>query len=534
MDYDVILIHPPANYDFRKKAIFPGPIAYTVGGSTAQFIMPPVGLLSIAEYLSRFGYRTIVDNLADRMVSNSQFDAEKYIGDLTARVYAIDLHWCVHSQGAIEIARLCKKLHPDAMVILGGLTSSVFHEEIVRKFDFIDGVIRGEGEKPFLALMRALDNGEDLTSVPNLTRRNGAGEICAAPLMEVDEDLDEYEFTRLDFLEPKRAIFTPGLLPGWVVPISRGCTHNCVSCGGSAYSYRTYFGRTRPAFRSPEKIAADLRKLSDQGVELVFLFQDPRTGGKEYWQKLFKTLQNEDIRLRQITMELFGPADEEYIRELSRINARIVLTISPESGVDRVRGANGRRYSNEGLFQTIELCKKYGVALGAFSMIALGDDTPETVQATWEGWEYLCALRIEENAPVDYAFGPMVLLDPGSLAFDRPSSYGYRLLFKDFEDYYRGLSLPSWHQWISYETKFLDREAIIRLIIDSLEFSINLRERCGFFDSSEAKIARYWYVEANRAAICEVDEAMQISDEWERTRRLIAFGGSLGRGLITE
>jgi hypothetical protein len=49
MSCDVILIHPPAIYDFREKAIFPGPIAYTVGGSGIQFIMPSIGMLSIAE-----------------------------------------------------------------------------------------------------------------------------------------------------------------------------------------------------------------------------------------------------------------------------------------------------------------------------------------------------------------------------------------------------------------------------------------------------------------------------------------------------
>ena len=63
MDYDVLLLHPPAIYDFRKKAIFPGPIGYTVGGSTTQFITPSIGVLSIAEYLDRHGYsvREVVD-----------------------------------------------------------------------------------------------------------------------------------------------------------------------------------------------------------------------------------------------------------------------------------------------------------------------------------------------------------------------------------------------------------------------------------------------------------------------------------------
>ncbi len=531
IDYDVILIHPPAIYDFREKAVFPGPIAYTVGGSTGQFIMPSVGILSIADYLDRNGYNVLVDNLGERMIASTSFDAEMHIENLSAKVYAIGLHWCVHSQGAIEIARLCKKLHPDAMVVLGGLTDTVFHEEIVGNYEFVDAVIRGEAEKPFLLLMNARGQHRTLEGVPNLTFRDAGGQIRSEPLMEPSVDLDEFEFTRLDLLEPKGSIFTPGMLPSWAIPICRGCLHNCVACGGSAYSYRTHLGRERPAFRSPEKIVEDIRKLSEQGVELVFLFQDPRMGGKEYWLRLLTTLQNEKIQLTQLTMELFDPANEEYIKELSKIEVPLVLTMSSESYVDSVRRAHGRNYTNKALFRTIELCKRYNIALGIFSMAALANDTPETIRETCEGWEQICSMNRNGNAPVDYAFGPMILLDPGSLAFDLPTSYGYRLIFKNLEDYIEGMSLPSWHQWISYETKWLNRDLITKLIIDSLEYSINLRERCGFYSRYEAATARFCFVEAGKETVAVVNEAMNIRDERERSKRLKSFSEFLDSKL---
>ena len=211
MVQDVIFIHPPAIYDFREKAIFPGPIAYTVGGSTVQFIIPPVGMLSIADYVSRNGYSAYVDNLGERMMASPSFEVETYIKNLSTKVFAIGLHWCVHSQGAIEIARLCKKLHPDAMVVVGGLTATVFHEELLRKYGFVDAVVRGEAEKPFLALMQALEQHGDLAQVPNLTFRDGSGEIKSVPLMQPSANLDEFDFTRLDLLEPNGASATQGM-----------------------------------------------------------------------------------------------------------------------------------------------------------------------------------------------------------------------------------------------------------------------------------------------------------------------------------
>jgi B12-binding domain/radical SAM domain protein len=530
-DYDVLLIHPPAIYDFREKPTFPGPIAYNVGAGTDQFIIPPIGMLSIADYLDRNGYRVLVDNIGERMLTGPGFDVREHIAGRSARVYGIDLHWAVHSQGALEIARLCKELHPESLVVIGGLTSTVFHDELIRKYEFVDIVIRGEAEKPFLLLMQALDSHSELERVPNLTFRDSEGQVRSVPLMEPSHDLDEFEFTRLDLLEPKRAFSPPGVLPNWSIPVCRGCANACVSCGGSSYSYKTHLGRARPAFRSPEKIAEDLRKLSAQGVQLVYLFQDPRMGGRRYWRNLLTTLQNEEISLRQLTMELFGPADEEYIRELSKIGVPVTLSISPESCVDAVRGAHGRNYVNEDLFSTIAICKKYGVKLGIFSMIALAEDTAETIRQTWDGWVEICSMNRKDRAPVDYAFGPMILLDPGSLAFDAPESHGYSLRFKTLEEYRAGMSLPAWNQWISYETKNLDREQITKLIIDSLEYSINLREKCGYYTKAQADTARFCFVEASRSTIEVVDHVMSLPDEAERQRVLQSFREALDRGI---
>ena len=93
------------------------------------------------------------------------------------------------------------------------------------------------------------------------------------------------------------------------------------------------------------------------------------------------------------------------------------------------------------------------------------------------------------------------------------------------------MSQPAWHQWISYETKFLDREAIANLTIDSLEYSINLRERYGFYSKSQADTARFCFVDAGKETITVVDDAMQLHDEAARLERLKSFREELDREL---
>jgi radical SAM superfamily enzyme YgiQ (UPF0313 family) len=381
--------------------------------------------------------------------------------------------------------------------------------------------------------MKGLEQNDKLDEVPNLTFRNREGKVSVNTMMEPAETLDEYEYTRLDLIEPQKIIYRDDKGGRWFIPVCRGCSYNCATCGGSRYSYKTYLAREKPAFRSPEKIAEDIEKLSKQGVTSVFLFQDPRMGGKEYCAKLFASLRSKKSTGVNISMELFGPANEEYLKQIAGVGLPIVLSISPESCCDGVRKEQGRKYGNEELFATLRLCKKYNIPIGVFSMIALGDDTPKTVKDTWKIWEQICVINEEGSgkSPVHHAFGPMILLDPGSPAFDYPESHGFRLRFKNLEEYIAGMSLMAWHQWISYETKYLNRETIAKLIMDSIEYSIDLREKFGLFSGHDASSRKLRFVTINKMVMDVVNQVMEIEDEEERFEAVSAFKEELDEAL---
>jgi radical SAM superfamily enzyme YgiQ (UPF0313 family) len=93
-------------------------------------------------------------------------------------------------------------------------------------------------------------------------------------------------------------------------------------------------------------------------------------GGDEYWRELFKKLRSDVDQPVKLSMEIFGPASEEYIKKLSKIGIPITLTVSPESGVDSVRKKHGRNYTTEEIMETAGLCKKYGITLGIHTMVA--------------------------------------------------------------------------------------------------------------------------------------------------------------------
>ena len=152
---DLILLHPPAIYDFRTKPSFLGPVADAVP-STAIFEMYPVGMTSIAAFLERNYYNVEIVNLAYRMLQDDRFDVVEHLKAMSAPVFGIDLHWLPHVQGALSIIELVKQLHPESRTLVGGLSASYYHEELVR-YPFVDFVVRGDStEEPVRQLLQAL------------------------------------------------------------------------------------------------------------------------------------------------------------------------------------------------------------------------------------------------------------------------------------------------------------------------------------------------------------------------------------------
>ncbi len=535
--FDLVLLHPPAVYDFRRKSIFPGPSGATV--EQVQFSKVPIGMLSLAGYLDRHGYRVIIDNLGDRMIRNDSFEVEDHLKNLKASIYAVGLHFQQHAQGAIEIARLCKAIHPGSPVILGGLTATRFHREILEKYHFIDAVVRGEAEKPLLELMRSFEKHGRLTSTPNLSYRNERREIQVTPLSPVCSDLDEFEYTRFDLMQPLTSIFDPDFLPRWSLEVCRGCIFNCAICGGSAYSYKTYLGREKPAFRSPARIIEDIRSLNRQGIRIIGLYQDPRMaphgGGEIYWKDLLTRLRLEDLEIDRLSIDLLAPAEEDFIKEIARTNRPVTVHICPDSGCEKVRKLLGRQYSNEELLRTIRQCHKYLIPVTTFFSSGLAGEDRDNIGETWELMDRLSSMeqimytRSSALGNNTHLGGPIcgpISIDPGSPAFDNPQKHGYKLLFNNLEEYIGGFSSPSWHQWINYETDLLNKDAVVRMILESTAVSINQREEYELNSHNQAEIERQ-RLNADIAVINAVNRISRLKTVEEQEKALKTLRGKM-------
>jgi len=530
---DLILLHAPSVYDFRKLPILFGPISDLVP-STPIFEMYPVGFSSIAEHLERNGIHVRIINLALRMLKDDHFDAARLIAKLHPRAFGIDLHWLPHAHGSLEIAALCKKHHPDIPVIFGGYSATYFHQDLIR-YPQVDFVVRGDSaEEPLRQLLVALKENKSLGEVPNLTWKDGKKEVHANPLTHVLLALDEYSnnYSNL-FRSAMKYLDLKSLIPihdWWEYPITavmtcRGCTHNCVFCGGSRFGLDRFCSRESCAFRSPEKVADDILSISRYTNAPIFVVGDLRQAGESYGQTLLSRIR--PVRPKnQVVLELFTPAAESYFQMVAEAFPNFNFETSPESHDEKVRRATGKFYTNEEMEKSIRFaldsgCSKFDV----FFMIGLPQQTPASVMETIDYCEYLMKTFGRRLNPFISPLAPF--LDPGSIAFEKADEVGYRVFCKNLEDYRKALLAPSWKYTLSYETRWMTRDDIVESSYQAGLRLNRLKEHFGLLEKETADRTEKRILLA-REMIRKVDEIIFLGEP-ERSRKLMALKETFDR-----
>lgn len=514
---DLVLLHAPAVYDFRERSIMFGPVSDMVP-STPIFEMYPLGFTTIAEYLERHGIRVRIVNLAVLMLTKPKFDVEAYIRGLDARMFGIDLHWLPHAHGSIEIARIVKKYHPDTPVVFGGLSSSYFHEELVT-YDAVDLVLRGDStEEPFRRLIEVVKGKGRFDEVPNLTWKDPSGAVNVNPLSWVPSDMDaislDYSFNMKSVIRYRDMA---GVLPfkdflSYPVCASltcRGCTHNCVTCGGSKYSFREHFGRDKVAFRDPSLLVRDIAHIQKHIPGPMFVLNDFLQAGETYTREFIEGLAS--IKMKNpVGFEFFGPPKDGFYEFLDANLPDWSVEISVESHDDDVRRQFGKGHYT---MSQVEESVKDALANGCsrfdlYFMTGIPGQTGESVRETAEYVRHL--YEVVGNDPRLLCFiSPMApFLDPGSQVFDDPDKFGYKLRAKTLEEHRQRLVMPSWKYIMNYESEAMGPDEMADATYDAGLAINRIKGEAGIIEPAVAKQTEERIAEA-RVAMQRIDDIME-------------------------
>jgi radical SAM superfamily enzyme YgiQ (UPF0313 family) len=377
-----------------------------------------------------------------------------------ARMVLIDLHWYEHSYGAINMARFVKRTLPDAWVILGGLTASAFASEIIRDYPEVDFVLRGDAERPLLALAQALLTEDrpgilpDLTAIPNLTyRRDGqvvenARTYCAAP-----EDFADFNFIDLAWMEHEDEYYIHEYLVvdiglaeaarqggdishfrGRWITTARGCDFECSYCGGAKSAHKAIAGRNGIVPVPVETIVNEIKHLIEHDVIQVCFSYDIAAMGEHYWKSLFRALRREKIKIG-LYNEFFQLPPPGFMKEFVRAAdmEHSSVALNPYSGSERVRRLNGKRYNDAQLMNALDEVNLYNVPIIVYFSLNLPGEDEQAIeesinlsQSIYEMYPHT-KLRILNSCHTVEPLSPME---------QRPGRYGVDVQWHTFKDWY--------------------------------------------------------------------------------------------------
>jgi len=220
--------------------------------------LPPLGLLALASVLLKENIATGVIDLdvdtpgaADRVLSEGLARKPRVVGVSTMTD---------SFQSALEVCQKAKASDPAVLTVMGGIHAAVLHDTLLREYDVIDAVVRGEGEIAFLEIVRRFLAGRDPGGIEGVTFRRG-GEI----VRENDRDL----ILDLDTLPiPAHRLVENGRYTTRNISSSRGCARRCAFC-----SIRALY-RAKVRTRSVERVISEIETLVGLGAKRILFTDD--------------------------------------------------------------------------------------------------------------------------------------------------------------------------------------------------------------------------------------------------------------------
>jgi radical SAM superfamily enzyme YgiQ (UPF0313 family) len=335
----------------------------------------PLGILSVGTYVQQNNPGVQVEILDGNNVLTldqvkSRIDADLVGISATALSY----------DHAIEVARAAKQR--GARVILGGAAATPLAREILQYYDFVDAVIKYDGELAFSKVVA----GAPLGSIENLVYRDHH-EIVENPvkLPQLDElpvpdrdlvDLDVYFRNSQDVKYP---ICDPFARPMNIYS-QKGCIWRAQEGGGCVFCSIPYRDlRLRAPKLVWEEIASLVHKYQ---ADFIWDSSDNLVGDKE-WFKAFCAAKPKGLKIHYTNYVDAKGIDEEVARLLAESGC-VSVFVGMETGDPRMLESMNKRSTLEDNLRAMALLQKYRIGVIAGVVVGVQGESRESLERTVE------------------------------------------------------------------------------------------------------------------------------------------------------
>jgi len=391
--------------------------------STTNFFVMPIGLLSIAAYLTKcqFPVQLLDFNVVKRKNKIStdedllKFFAA-YLNEFNPAIVGFSTMVAGQFNLSNAAATLAKQIIPDVITAVGGAHVSEFPNQILKNCPSIDYIVLGEGEKQSLLLAELALNDRKIGLHENGFAFRQDGHIIINPKTSY-ENLNElplpaYHLLNFDdYLHDTSSWHNPYKADlGVRVPLitSRGCPNLCTFCSVAKYMGMTY------RYINATKVADMIQKLCEYNSVRTFVIYDANFTHKT--KRVIELCEEITRRNLKINLDLptglpLNTSSLEMIDAL--VETGLIRTcVSVESGDGYIRNEIMKKgISEDDALKIINRIRKYPqVFLMTDFVMGMPEETVESLDASVNFIEKLDTDDIDLSISTPY---------PGTALFDQ-------------------------------------------------------------------------------------------------------------------
>jgi radical SAM superfamily enzyme YgiQ (UPF0313 family) len=265
--------------------------------------------------------------------------------------------------GGIEIARIARQVNPHVRIVFGGIGATFLWEHFLTHFQEIDFIVIGEGEYPFLNLIRCLENGnlQALQTIKGIAFRENGKPVRTQepePIRRLDDLPDPAEY--FDFQH---------------LALTRGCGGNCNFCGSPQF-----WGRN-VRFHSADYFVDQLERLYLRGIRFFYFSDDTFTVNKKRVIEICRRLIDRKLDITWNAIARVDQVNEDILYWMRKAGC-IQISYGVESGSAGIRKFLLKNISAEKIQSAFDMTQKYGIMARAYFIYGAPGESRKTIQET--------------------------------------------------------------------------------------------------------------------------------------------------------
>jgi len=426
----ILLIQPPIE-DFYETDIRLQPIGLCYLKSTIQQYYPEISV-KVLDFHSGWGRKSIpIPKSLEYLKPYYQYSDKspfsvfyqyfhfgasfeeiiEVIKKEKADLIGISALFTPYFQEVIKTAEIIKK-YLDIPIVLGGSHISAMPEQML-KYDCVDFIIRGEGERPIIEFIKCRIENGDLNSVPNLGYKKD-GELILNPLLE------NYPFEKIprpDFSDFDLQNYLYEKKPLAFITTSRSCAYKCSFC-----SVHTTFGK-KYRKRDADSVFQEIIQRYESGYRVFDFEDDDLTFNKqdmiELCQKLQSNFKPGEIELLAMNGISYMSLDEVILTSMKKAGFSHLNLSLVSSSAETIKMCH-RPHRIEQYHDTVNIAFRLGYKIVSYQIIGLPFETLESMIET---------LLVHVRLPVLIG-ASMFYLPPGSPISEQFPIQSEEALFK--------------------------------------------------------------------------------------------------------